>query len=93
MQMPEPELAESSGAPTEDGQMNGRSGRGFMGSFMNGIRRIPKAMHKHHSRQSLYEEYAAEAQAASVRNSMMSPNMNRCELFARLAIYQDSLGT
>lgn len=50
-------------------------GRGFLGTLMHGLRKTRKAMEKHHSRQSLYEEYAAEAHAASLRNSRMSPDM------------------
>ncbi|KAI0094652.1 hypothetical protein BDY19DRAFT_988468 [Irpex rosettiformis] len=48
-------------------------GRGFLGALMRGLGKTRKAMEKHHSRQSLYEEYTAEAQAAALRNSQMSP--------------------
>ncbi|KAI0704845.1 hypothetical protein BC835DRAFT_702487 [Cytidiella melzeri] len=58
-------------------QMDRMTRTGFIGSLMSGLRRIPKAMQKHHSRQSMYEEYMAEAQAEAIRSSQMSPNMNR----------------
>lgn len=48
---------------------------GFIGGIVHGLRRIPRAMEKHHSRQSLHEEYMAEAQAAAAaRYSQMSPD-------------------
>ena len=54
-------------------------GTSFFGGLLSGLRRVPRAMQKHHSRQSLYEEYVAEAQAsARARFSQMSPNSGEC---------------
>lgn len=63
--------------PTPTSAYQQESRRGFMGTLLDGLRRIPRAMEKHHSRQSLYEEYLAEAQTAALRQSQMSPAMNR----------------
>lgn len=57
-------------------------GMGFFGGFMSGLRRLPRAMDKHHSRQSLHEEYMAEAQSiTSARFAHMSPNPSQGSSF------------
>jgi hypothetical protein len=71
-----PEVSEQPTPIIPDMHASGQPERGFMSSLRSGLRRVAKTMEKHHSRQSLYEEYVAEAQAASLRNSQMSPNMN-----------------
>jgi hypothetical protein len=47
---------------------------GFIGSLVNGLRRIPAAMAKHHSRESMYSEYVAEAGARAARESRRFAN-------------------
>lgn len=51
--------------------------RGFLGTLIRGLGRTRRAMEKHHSRQSLYEEHMAEARASALRASQMSPNSSQ----------------
>ena len=57
-------------------------GKRFVGGFWRGLRRIPQAMAKHHSRESLYAQYAAETEVASRRASQYPgehPRVYSCE--------------
>ena len=55
---------------------------GFVGGFIHGLRRIPAAMAKHHSRESMYQQYTAEAEARAARDSrrFATPN-SECKSF------------
>lgn len=68
---PQRDFNEVGSSPSSDAESSiepsspqGRSRR-FVGGFINGLRSIPQAMAKHNSRESLYAEYLAEAEAAS----------------------------